>query len=350
MGHIKCGNISNNIANILDEYIQYLENNKNYSPNTLKAYKTDLKELLEFLAQNKIIQKDKASNLADLNNIKLEDLQLEDLRNFFFQIGQGRDHIAKNQNSTIGRKIASTKSFFLYLLKKNYIKSNPASRLSSPKIAKNLPAILNIDQAGKYIETAYNLWQEDQTNYILYRNYLIVEVLYSSGLRVSELVNLKWPDIDFDNQLITVRQGKGRKDRVIPIGKKALKALDFYKSAEVCKSAESADKGFANTNNTLTNTDNILNNTNIFTNTKGRPINPRQVSDIVHKLSLTANLPDIHPHSLRHSVATHLLENGADLRSVQEFLGHSSLSTTQKYTHLSSKHLLASFNQAFPRA
>ncbi|MDR3128594.1 MAG: tyrosine recombinase XerC [Bifidobacteriaceae bacterium] len=295
------------MGEILNQYLNYLKNNKNYSPNTLKAYKIDLSELINYLENQ---------GLTNLQNVKLIHL-----RSFFYKVGQNH-----NQNSTIARKVASCKSFWQYCYKKQIISSNPALRLHSPKIAKTLPTILTIEQMEKYIDFTYQIWQDEKDNKFLYRNYLIVEVLYSTGLRVSELINLKKTDIDFNNNLITVRLGKGSKDRVIPIGKKALRALQFY---------------FDNWQ---------INNQYIFTNTKNKPINPRQVTDIIHKLAKWSALPDIHPHSLRHSVATHLLENGADLRSVQEFLGHESLSTTQKYTHLSTKHLLDSFNQAFPRA
>jgi site-specific recombinase XerD len=292
---------------LLDIYITYLENVKNYSPNTLRAYKSDLEELISHLEKEKI------------ENIK--DVSLEDLRSFLFKIGE-----KENQNSTVARKIASIKSFFAYCLKKEIINSNPASRLQSPKLAKKLPSILNQEQAEKYITFAKKLWEEEKENKMLFQNYLIVEMLYSTGLRVSELVNLKKENFDFYNGLLTVKQGKGAKDRVIPIGKKALDALEYYLNNFEQRGAF------------------------IFQNHHGKQINPRQIREIIHKISAWSHLPDIHPHSLRHSAATALLENGADLRSVQEFLGHESLGTTQKYTHLSTKHLLESFNQAHPRA
>ncbi|MDR2748668.1 MAG: tyrosine recombinase XerC [Bifidobacteriaceae bacterium] len=291
----------------LTEYISHLENIKNYSANTIKAYKTDLDELLTYL---------ETQNITDLKSVSLENL-----RSYLFKIGE-----KENQNSTIARKVASIKSFFAYALKKEIINSNPASRLQSPKIAKKLPVILNQEQAEKYITFAKKLWEEDRKNRVLYQNYLIVEVLYSTGIRVSELVNLKKEHFDFFNGLLTVKLGKGNKDRIIPVGKKALDAVEYYLNNFEQK------------------------NEFIFINHHGEQINVRQVSNTVHKLSAWAHLPDIHPHSLRHSAATALLENGADLRSVQEFLGHESLGTTQKYTHLSTKHLLESFNQAHPRA
>lgn len=219
---------------------------------------------------------------------------------------------------TIARKLAALRSFFQYLLREGKIAVNPARQLATPRQAKPLPDFLTVEQATRLV-----LLPQGEA-WIVQRDRAILETFYSCGIRNAELVALQKGDIDFDAGMAKVF-GKGRKERLVPIGQKAIGAIRGYLNA--CPHQGAA----------------------LFLNHRGGRLSGRSISRIVKKYMLLIDKPSLSPHSLRHSYATHLLEGGADLRSVQELLGHASLSTTQRYTHLQMDHLMQVYDKTHPR-
>lgn len=296
----------------LKEFLDYLKVEKNRSENTIRSYQTDLELLLEFLTNKGI------SNLDNSNGDVIKEWVI-DLKK-------------KNiSNTTIARRISSVKMFFGFLVKKNYIKTNPTLKLITPKLSKVLPNVLGQKQAEQLLTQAADFEIEEETQEIRIRDYAILEVLYSTGIRVSELVGLNLDDINFNNLTMKVL-GKGRKERFVPFGIPAKDAIDKYLD-------ESRNK-FMNKKTEA-----------LFLGQRGNRLNVRQVRRILNKaMHQIENGKEISPHDLRHSAATHMLEAGADLRIVQELLGHSSLATTQKYTHVTIERLREVFANAHPRA
>lgn len=293
----------------IEKFVTYLNVEKNASPHTVTNYSVDLKEFRDFIGGD--------VELSAINHLTL------------------RRHLAalreKNYSkATIARKVASLKSFFKFLCRDGYLKANPALALSAPKIDKRLPQFLDIGEIEKLLEAP----DDDEAGS---RDRAVLETLYSAGMRVSELVGLSMDDVDFIGGIAKVR-GKGKKERLAPIGDKAISAIRRYlekrKSAKVNGLACEWVNGEA-----------------LFTNLRGGRLTDRSVRRIVHKyIQKTALKQGISPHSLRHSFATHLLNRGCDLRSVQELLGHSSLSTTQRYTHVSTERLKSVYEKVHPRA
>jgi integrase/recombinase XerC len=229
--------------------------------------------------------------------------------------------------STTARKLATLRSFYKFLIRRSLVSVNPLSTIRTPKQDKRLPKCLDLEQVQKLLESP------GEGDLLAARDRAMLEVLYSSGIRVSELVELEMQDLDLVEGVLRVR-GKGRKDRLTPIGSQAIKALQRYfemRSMEPrCGGAYAA---------------------RVFLNKHGEPLSTRSVRRKLDKYLVQAGLdPGISPHTLRHSFATHLLNNGADLRSVQELLGHQSLSTTQVYTHLTTARMKEAYNAAHPRA
>lgn len=280
----------------------YLEIEKNASQHTLTNYRIDLKEFSGSI-------KDKA----------LEAISHVDVRLFLARMKE------KNfSKRTVARKMAALRSFFRFLCREGYIKSSPASGLQTPKLEKKLPLFLNIDEVVKLVESP------DISDVYGLRDRAILETLYSSGIRVGELVALNRDNIDFIGGVLKV-YGKGKKERLAPIGDRACRAVRSY--FEKLGPAAVKDKKA------------------VFLNKSGRRMTDRAVRRVVekyiHKTSLNEN---ISPHALRHSFATHLLDRGADLRSVQELLGHANLSTTQIYTHVTTERLKSIYDKVHPRA
>lgn len=296
----------------LAEFLDYLRIEKNRSENTLRSYQTDLELLMEFLTNKGVSDWNKST--TDLIKEWVIDLK--------------RKHIS---NTTIARRISSVKVFFGFLVKRNLIEINPTLKLISPKLNKVLPNVLGQKQAEQLLTQAANIEVEEEIEEVRIRDYAILEVLYSTGIRVSELVGLNLEDINFSNLTLKVL-GKGRKERIVPFGIPARDAIDKY----------------------LDESRNKFNNKNInalFLGQRGNRLNVRQVRRILNKaMAQIENGKEISPHDLRHSAATHMLEAGADLRIVQELLGHSSLATTQKYTHVTIERLREVFANAHPRA
>ncbi|MBU1726541.1 MAG: tyrosine recombinase XerC [Candidatus Omnitrophica bacterium] len=285
----------------IEKFIRYLEIEKNYSPHTILNYKLDLEDFSKFLADTEVEKVDYLTLRKYLAALKEKTLG----------------------NRSIGRRLSALRSFFKFLTREGLLKTNPILILSSPKLDKHLPSFMTEDETGSLIESAHALDEDDERGL---RDRAILETFYSAGLRISELVGLDADDIDFIGCILKVR-GKGKKERIVPIGDTALVAIRKYLDKRKKKSEA------------------------VFLNKNGRRITTRGVRGIVEKyLKLAGIKHGVSPHTLRHSFATHLLNRGADLRTVQELLGHANLSTTQIYTHLTTERLKNIYDKAHPRA
>jgi len=222
-------------------------------------------------------------------------------------------------HATLARKIAAARSFYRWLIQNELTTNNPADRLATPRIPKKTPRFLDVNEAASVVENP------TQEGWFLIRNKALLEILYGAGLRIGEAVALDVIDVKFDQRLVCVRQGKGRKDRIVPFGPPAQKALREW--------VDTMGKEGA-----------------LFRNRYGGRLSARSARRIVHQAGLKNGIGAVHPHALRHSCATHLLGGGADLRAIQEQLGHASLTTTQRYTHVDAAHLLKVYRAAHPRA
>jgi len=299
---------------LVQQYAEHLRGERNVSPHTLRNYLSDLAQFDDFLRQRELCLK--AEGEIDPRKI-----DVHVVRAYLAALAKDR------KKSSIGRKIAALKGFFRYLISMRKLDEDPLLLIHSPKQEKPLPAFLSVDDVfqllgGIKIDTGLDI-----------RDRAVLEVFYSTGIRVSELVGLNWADVDFQLEIIRV-VGKGSKERIVPIGEIALQALRDYGQEQREKWQLSA-KG----------------ETAVFLNNRGHRITTRSVARIVEKHLKQAGIHvKMGPHGLRHSFATHLLNSGADLRSIQELLGHASLSTTQRYTHLNLDALTAVYDKAHPRA
>jgi integrase/recombinase XerC len=279
------------------------------SEHTLAAYESDLRDFETFL---------KSRNAA------IESIDHLIIRDFLGQLYERR-----LEKTSVSRKLACLRTFFKFLVRDGRLKTNPAELISSPRLPKKLPSYLSEDEAATVVEMPAGDAFKDL------RDRAILELLYASGLRVRELVGLNDENLDMAQQLVRVF-GKGRKQRIVPFGEFAARALTAYVEERGRQGlAVSEDDG----------------QTPVFVSVNGRRLDARDVQRLVEKTRLS--LPSgrrLTAHTLRHSFATHLLENGADLRAIQELLGHSSLATTQKYTHVSLEHLRAEYDKAHPKA
>lgn len=281
----------------IEKFLRYLEIEKNASRHTLANYKIDLRQFKDFTGDTEIGKVDYLT-----------------LRRFLAELKkQG------HSKRTVARKISSLRSFFKFLCRDGYIKNNPSLAICGLKLDKRLPSFLSIGEVSKLIESPGD-------NLAGLRDRAILETLYSTGIRVSELVGLDIDDVDFISGSIRVF-GKGKKERLIPIGDSALKAIDEYLKYRNQKPGA------------------------VFLNMRGRRLTARSIERFLNKYINIAGLKaGISPHSLRHSFASHLLDRGADLRCVQELLGHATLSTTQVYTHLTAERLKSTYDKSHPRA
>jgi integrase/recombinase XerC len=286
------------IRKMVDEFIRHLEIENNASKHTLRAYRKDLESFSEYLGD------------------KSGQIEMIDVRGFVAQ--QSRAGLNK---STAARRLASVRSFLNFLCREGHSSSNPAKLVSTPKTQKKLPNFLSVDDVFALIE------KPDGIGFMHVRDRAILELLYSSGLRVSEISGLNADDINTKEGLVKVR-GKGKKERILPIGSKAVEALKSYNVEKMLlKKKEGA----------------------MFLNRQGTRLTDRGIRRIVVKYSRAIGVNgQIGPHTLRHTFASHLLQAGADLRVIQELLGHASLSTTQKYTHIDITHLMDVYDKAHP--
>jgi integrase/recombinase XerC len=305
------------MQNHIDDFIRHLKYERNASAHTLRNYESDLAQFYEHVAPA-----DERGNRRDVNLREMDHLTIREYMAALYE--------QKKKKSSIHRKIASLRTFFRYLCREGILEVNPAKLVSSPRVERKLPNHLTIEQMVKFIETP-------ETDSVLgKRDRAMLELLYASGIRVSELVNLNLPDVDFSNQTVRVK-GKGRKERIVPFGEHAKKAIQDYLGVrgELMIEAD-PDK---------------LDALAVFMNYQGTRITTRSVGRMVDKyVKQCAAIHHISPHSLRHSFATHLLDAGADLRAIQELLGHARLSTTQQYTHVSMDKLMEVYDQSHPKA
>lgn len=301
------------ISSAINRFIDYLTRERNYSPHTVAAYRNDLSMFASF-AENRL------GNDASVQ--KLDHLLI---RLWLAELGQPKSNNNKKvktySKSSLGRKLAATRSFCSWLVRNGQLDINPAELVSTPKKEQRLPFHLNIDQVTTLMEapagSGANL-----------RDQAVLELLYSSGLRVSELTALNISDLDLADGMVKV-MGKGRKERIVPLGSKAITAITSYLAVR----------------------GNVQQDTPLFLNRKGFRISRQSVDAIIKRWSVSMKtMRNVSPHTLRHTFATHMLDGGADLRSIQELLGHSSLSTTQKYTHIGLDRLLEVYDKAHPRA
>lgn len=294
-------------------FLVYLENERRASANTVAAYRRDLGQLIAYVEEKRG------------ESLNLEDIDVLALRGFLGQLA--RTHKA----SSIARKIAAARSWFRYLMRTRLVRRNPAAELSTPKLTRPLPAFLNAETMNEVIEASAG---ESVTQL---RDAAVLETLYGGGLRVSELRGLNVDSMEMRDDRPSVRViGKGNKERVVPLGSYALEALQRYlaRREELLRRKSSSDAHRA-----------------LFLSTRGSRLSVRSVQKLVKRYGvLGAGRADLHPHALRHTCATHLLDGGADLRAIQELLGHTSLSVTQRYTHTSIEGLLKVYDKAHPLA
>jgi len=299
---------------LIRDFQTYLQVERNVSGHTRNAYMADLEEFIEFLQRNNLIN----------NQDGIAGIETETIRAYL-----GHLFRQKLKKVTINRKISSLRAFYKYLIRNGKTKSNPAGMVRTAKTEKYMPNFLSVDEMFELLNA-----QSDSSISGL-RNLAMLELFYSSGLRLSELAGLNVMDLDFNQALVKVR-GKGRKERIVPIGGPARKALQEY----LAKTSEARKKADAD----------VFKNP-LFLNARGARITGRSIARIVDEATKKSGIGrKISPHSLRHTFATHLLNAGADLRSIQELLGHESLSTTQKYTAVNITRMMEIYDKAHPRA
>ena len=304
--------MSDQFGKLLTAFQRHLEVERNLSAHTIRAYMGDLRSLLE--------------HLENLGLTDISTLDLAHLRSWL-----ANQAIKGGARTTISRRATSIRLFTKWALKNKYIFKDVGVTLATPKAHRRLPGVLNIVEAKTAMDSLATKAAEVETPISL-RNVAMVELLYATGARVAELCGLGLGDIDYNRQTIRVL-GKGNKERTIPMGKPAMKALEVWlkDGREPLVISQSGQA--------------------VFLGARGRRIDQRTVRTVVYEaLSAIEGIERMGPHALRHSAATHLLEGGADLRTVQEILGHASLATTQIYTHVSTERLHRAFKQAHPRA
>jgi integrase/recombinase XerC len=297
---------------LLTGYLRHLRVERNLAEHSIRAYRTDLLNLF-----------------THLDRLGLESLGEVDLRSLRSWLA--KQHTLGHARTTLQRRAAAARVFFAWAHEHGHLSTDPAANLRSPKTARVLPPTLDRATASQMLDEAIATARE-AGGPVGVRDVAVLEVLYSTGIRVSELCGLDLNDLDRERRVIRVL-GKGSKERTVPLGAPAVRAIDAWLASGRSKFITDRS-GQA-----------------MFIGERGRRIDPRVVRRIVHRsLRMTEGAPDLGPHGLRHAMATHLLEGGADLRSVQEILGHASLATTQIYTHVTNERLRSAFEQAHPRA
>lgn len=299
----------------LKEFLNYIKFSRNYSKNTVISYENDLRQLFEYAEKSGAINTDK-----DFVNDKLD---LVFLKTFIAELSDPFKREGKYSKKTISRKISVIKSFYKFLYKNKYISKNFSSSLIFPKLNKKLPSVLTESELSKLLGEKY-------LSEISILDKAIIELFYSTGIRLSELINLKINNLDLNSRTIKVK-GKGSKERIVPFGSEAEKSLKNYiQIRDIC---------------------NVNGIDNLFVDNTGKKLYPVKVNRMIKKnLSLVTQSSKRSPHVLRHSFATHLLDNGADIRAVKDLLGHESLSTTQVYTHITPERLKKVYKQSHPRS
>ncbi|MEE9352549.1 MAG: tyrosine recombinase XerC [Thiotrichaceae bacterium] len=303
LGTLKSKQNSAPLSPLLSVFLSYLENEKQYSPHTLNAYQRDIQQYEQWL-QHEV-------------SLALEASQFDHVQQFITQQRQSL------KPRSLKRKLSSLRSFFSYLLKHKKIKVNPALDIQTPKTPKSLPKTLDIELLDKLLNIPTHAAIE-------IRDKAIMELFYSSGLRLAELVSLNQESLSLNEGTLRVT-GKGNKTRIVPVGSQAISALKKWLSVR----NDQAD----------------ISESALFVSNRGTRINPRSVQSRINHWQKKLGIEQhIHPHKLRHSFASHILESSGDLRAVQELLGHADISTTQIYTHLDYQHLAKVYDKAHPRA
>jgi integrase/recombinase XerC len=274
----------------IDAFLAYLRGERGASAHTLRAYAGDLGSLAAAVEPRDVLA-----------------ATLDDLRSWLYAKG--------GEPASVQRRVASARSFFRWAQREGLVQDSPAERLRVPRVKRPLPRVLEVDEASRVVEAPESP-----------RDRAILEVFYGSGLRVSEIAALDLDDVDTRAAVVRVRRGKGAKDRVVPLGAASLEALAGWISLRGTAPGP------------------------MFLNRRGGRLSVRGLYDLVRKHGLRSDLPDLHPHALRHTFATHLLQNGADVRSIQEMLGHEALSTTQRYAHVDVPTLQRAYRDAHPHA
>ena len=304
--------MSENYEKLIAAFTRHLQVERSLSTHTIRAYLGDLESLI--------------THLETIGVSDIADLELVHLRSWL-----ANQQVKGGARTTLSRRAVSVRLFTKWAVKNKFLAKDVAATLATPKGHRTLPEVLEIADAKLAMDSLATRAAEEETPISL-RDVAMVEVLYASGARVAELCGLDLSDIDYDRQTIRVL-GKGNKERTIPLGNPAMRALNLYlkEARDTLKNAESANA--------------------VFLGVRGKRIDQRTVRTVVYNaLQAIEGIERMGPHALRHSAATHLLEGGADLRTVQEILGHASLATTQIYTHVSTERLQKAFKQAHPRA
>jgi integrase/recombinase XerC len=297
----------------IDAFAQYLADERRSSPRTVETYIRDLRSFRAYVLDQGLPP-------------DARELDIVALRGFLSSL------FRSNQASTMKKKVSAIRSFFKFLLKRQMVDKNPAAGLRSPKIAKTLPRFLSVDQAFRVMEAPPK--EDKRAKPLKARDQAMLETLYGTGVRVGELAGMNVEHCDFSDAEVRVL-GKGGKERIVPLGKAAIQSLQAYlpERRALLEKAKAAEPDA------------------LWLSQSGRRLSVRQVQNIVRRHGTQgAGRSDLHPHAMRHSCATHLLDAGADLRSIQELLGHSSLSTTQRYTHVSVDRLMEVYDKAHPLA
>jgi integrase/recombinase XerC len=304
------------MRDLIEQFLEHLRYERNVSSHTLRNYASDLEQFVEFLAPS--------------TNGKRTPPDVSTIDHLTIREWLATLHTGHKKKASIARKLAALRTFFQFLVREGLLELNPAKLVATPKLEKKLPKHLSIEDAIRFIESP------DPETELGKRDRAMLELMYATGVRVAELTTLNLTDIDFRNQLVRVT-GKRRKQRIVPFGDPAAAAIRSY--------LEVRDKFLLNA--PISKRDEEA----VFLNYQGTRITTRSVGRMVEKyISICAGLHDISPHALRHSFATHLLDSGADLRDIQELLGHARLSTTQVYTHVSMEKLIEVYDKAHPKA
>ncbi len=307
---------------LIDRYATFLRVEKNVATHTLRNYLSDLLQFLTFV--------EKPHERAEARAVPVGEIDHHRIQAFLSTLHR------RHKKSSIGRKLSAVKSFFRFLLREGVIERDPTVHIGSPKKDQPLPTYLPIDDMFRLLDAP----PLDTPTGL--RDRAILEVLYSCGLRVSELVGLDWDKIDANLEVVRVK-GKGNKERIVPIGRKALEALDRYRAQIPALVVPKRRHSLPSTPSSAS--------LPVFLNTRAERLTTRSVARLVAGYARDCGIAlKTSPHALRHTFATHLLDAGADLRAIQELLGHSSLSTTQKYTHVNLDRLMQVYDKAHPRA
>ncbi len=291
---------------------RHLSTERGYAANTVGAYTRDLNEFRAYL----MTQAERQGEGESAREPEISDIDHLTLRGYLGWL------FKKNARVTIARKLSSLRSFFVFLMRENVLEASPAEFLLTPKLPKKIPRYLSVDDMFRLLDSIAG------ESLLDLRNRAMFETMYSAGIRVAELAGINVEDMDLTGRTVRVR-GKGGKERIVPIGRKAARAIEEYRR----QLGQSAARGA------------------LFLNRYGNRLSTRSIARILNQLARQCGLAvPVSPHGLRHSFATHLLDAGADLRAVQELLGHKNLSTTQRYTHVSIDQLMAVYDKAHPRS